>query len=413
MDYGLIGERLEHSYSAEIHRLLRGYDYRLRPLPRGALPGFFARRDFRGINVTIPYKRDVIPFCDALGETAQRAGSVNTVIKREDGTLFGDNTDLAGFNYMLRGEGIALAGREVLILGSGGASLTAQLAAADAHAAKVTVVSRDGEVNYANAPARCPGAQVIINATPVGMYPHAGECPIDPALFTRAEAAADMIYNPLRSRFLQRAAALGLRRADGLAMLVAQAEESAILFTGVRVNPGAVERVLDTMRRGKENWVLIGMPGCGKSTVGKYLAEAAGRPFADTDALAEKEVGMPLPEHFARCGEAAFREVEARVIEEIGAKTGLVIATGGGAVLREENVAALRQNGRLLWIQRPAELLAQAGRPLSAGLEALREMERRRLPLYSNAADMHIYHEEDWERVQREALRLFKEGEST
>ncbi|MDR3313546.1 MAG: shikimate dehydrogenase [Oscillospiraceae bacterium] len=408
MEYGLIGEHLGHSYSAEIHRLLRGYAYQLCPIAPAELPAFFARRDFRGINVTIPYKKDVLPYCDALGETARRVGSVNTILRGADGKLFGDNTDLAGFGYMLRRAGISLAGKQVLVLGSGGASLTAQLAAADAAAASVTVVSRAGATNYENAAQRCPGTQVILNATPVGMFPHAQHCPIDPALFPRAEAAVDMIYNPLRSRLLQKAAALGLRCTDGLAMLVAQAEEAATLFTGQRAAPGAVERVLRQLRGSTENWVLIGMPGCGKSTIGAALAKAAGRPFVDTDDLAAVQAGVPLPEYFATHGEAAFRELEARVIREIGVKTGLVIATGGGAVLRAENAVALRQNGRVLWLRRPVERLARSGRPLSSGLAELRAMEAHRLPFYERAADMQLQHNEDWDAVQEAALRLFQ-----
>lgn len=410
MDYGLIGEHLGHSYSAEIHRLLRGYDYRLCPLAPAELPAFFARRDFKGINVTIPYKQSVVAYCDALSETARRAGCVNTILRRADGSLFGENTDLAGLNYLLRRAKIELESREVLILGSGGASRTARLAATDARAASITVVSRASEINYTNVAQRYPRTQVIVNTTPVGMFPHSEGCPIDPALFSRAEAAVDMIYNPLRSRFLQRAAALGLRRANGLPMLVAQAEASAALFTG-EADHGAIERVLRTMQRRTENWVLIGMPGCGKSGIGAYLAQTAGRPFIDTDEIAAARAGMPLPEHFARYGEAAFREIETEVCREVGKKTGLVIATGGGAVLRPENVAALRQNGRLLWLRRPVERLAQADRPLSAGLDALRAMEQKRLPIYEQAADMQLLHNEDWEWVQAQALRMFEQKE--
>jgi len=405
MDFGLIGERLGHSYSPEIHRRLRGYAYQLCPMAPTELPAFFARRDFRGINVTIPYKQAVIPWCDALSETARRVGAVNTIVHRADDSLYGDNTDPAGFAFLLREAGIGLAGKRVLILGNGGASLTVQLVAADLGAKSATVADFNLDVNYSNLYERCPGAQVIVNATPVGMYPLGEDCPVEPERFPRLEAVADLIYNPLRTRFLQKAERLGLKTADGLSMLVAQAAASAELFTGAPCGENDITRVLSELRRDLENWVLIGMPGCGKTTVGRFLAQKSGRPFVDLDLEIEKYAGRPGREILVTQGEAAFRALESQVAARFGAKTGQVIATGGGTVLRHENVEALRQNGRLLWIKRAARFLATSGRPLSVDLESL---ERARQSFYEAAADMQIAHDEDWEMLFMKAWEVFR-----
>ena len=404
MIFGLIGEHLGHSYSPEIHGRLRGYGYQLRPMPPEELPAFFARREFRGINVTIPYKKAVIPYCDALSETARRVGAVNTIVHRSDGTLYGDNTDPAGFRYMLEEAGIELAGKHVLVLGNGGAALTVRLAASDAGARGITVADFDLDINYDNLYERCPGAQVIVNATPVGMFPRGEGCPAWPERFPALEAAADLIYNPLRTRFLQKAKALGLKTADGLSMLVAQAAASAALFTGEDSGEGETARVLASLRRDLENWVLIGMPGCGKTTLGQRLAERSGRPFVDLDLEIEKLTGKPGSEILVTQGEAAFRELEAQVAAQFGARTGQVIATGGGAVLRRPNVEALRSNGRLLWIRRGMQYLATAGRPLSVDLENL---ERVRRPCYEGAADAQIEHNEDWDGLFEQAWEVF------
>jgi len=400
MAFGLIGEHLGHSYSPEIHKRLRGYEYELCPMPPAALPAFFARREFQGINVTIPYKQAVIPYCDALSDTARRVGAVNTIVRRSDGTLYGDNTDPAGFQFMLNEAGIALTGKHVLILGNGGASLTVKLIAAELGAKSITVIGRsDFESMVAH-----KNTQVIVNATPVGMFPHGEGCPAEPERFPALEAAADLIYNPLRTRFLQKARKVGLATADGLSMLVAQAAASAVLFTGEDCGEGEAARVLTGLRRDLENWVLIGMPGSGKSSLGQRLAEKSGRPFVDLDLEIEKFAGRPGSDILVTQGEAAFRELEAQMVSLFGAKTGQVIATGGGAVLRRPNVEALRSNGRLLWIRRDRQYLATAGRPLSVDLESL---ERERRPFYEGAADVQIEHNEDWETAFEKAWEVF------
>jgi len=400
MTFGLIGGHLGHSYSPEIHKRLRGYDYELCPMAPEALPAFFARRDFKGINVTIPYKQTVMPWCDALSDTARQVGAVNTIVRREDGTLFGDNTDPAGFRYMLEEAGIALAGKHVLVLGSGGASLTVKLIAAELGAASVAVISRgafDGMYAHQN-------AQVIVNATPVGMFPHGEGCPAEPDRFPALEAVSDLIYNPLRTRFVQKAQKLGLQTADGLSMLVAQAGASIGLFTGEACGERDIASVLASLRRDLENWVLIGMPGSGKTTLGQRLAERSGRPFIDLDQEIERQEGRPGSEILVIQGEAAFREIEARIAARFGAGTGQVIATGGGAVLRPGNPEALRSNGKLLWIRRDTRYLATQGRPLSIDLENL---ERVRKPFYEAAADAQVEHNEDWEMLSEKAWRAF------
>ena len=404
MEYALIGEHLGHSYSPEIHRMLRDYDYRLCELSPTELPAYFARRDFKGINVTIPYKQAVIPFCDTLGETARRAGAVNTIVKRSDGTLFGENTDLEGFQFMLREAEIDLTGRHVLILGGGGASRTVQLAAADAGANGVSVADLGENVNYTNIYEHCRTAQVIINATPVGMYPKACDCLVELSRFPALEAVVDLIYNPLRTCLLQQAERLNLRNINGLSMLVAQAAAAATLFTGEAQGTEEITSIIANMYHNMENWVLIGMPGCGKSTIGTYLAWRSGRSFIDLDCEIERQVGESCNDILRQRGESAFRDIESRIAQEIGTKTGLVIATGGGTVLRDRNVTALRQNSKLLWIRRDAAKLATEGRPLSVDVRAL---EKVRTPAYEAAADAQISHNEDWEMLQQKAWEVF------
>jgi len=397
MQFGLIGRHLGHSYSPEIHKRLHGNDYQLVPMEPQELPAFFARRSFSGINVTIPYKVDAMHFCDALGETARRAGCVNTIIKRADGTLFGDNTDLAGFQFMLRRAGIDLHGKHVLILGAGGASQTVQLACADAQVASLTIADKDDSK-------ACPQAEVLINTSPVGMYPHADDCPVDLRDYPNLQAVADLIYNPRRTRLLQQAEQLGLLNTDGLSMLVAQAAAAAQLFLGQPIDDSHTAQVLHSLNAELQNWVLVGMPGCGKSTVGLALAKRSGRKFIDIDREIAQRSGMQPAEIIQQQGEPAFRDIESQVVADISAKTGLVIATGGGAVLREGNRQALRQNARVLWIQRANAHLARDGRPLSVNLD---DLLAARTPAYQDAADLTITHNEDWDNLIEQAWSVF------
>ncbi|MBQ7160819.1 MAG: shikimate kinase [Clostridia bacterium] len=389
MDIGLIGRKLGHSLSPEIHKYLGSYEYTLRPMEPEELDRFFAERDFRGVNVTIPYKKDAAERCDELSETARRIGCVNTVIKRPDGSLWGDNTDYFGFSYMADLAGIDFKNQKTLILGSGGASLTARLVAADKGASEVIVISRTGENNYGNLD-RHSDAGIIVNCTPVGMYPENGKRIVDLSAFPRLRGVLDMIYNPFRTPLILDAQAGNIRCSDGLPMLVAQGAKSAEYF---RVNENLkpdIPAICRAVRAEKLNIVLVGMPGCGKSTVASVLAKDLGREKLDTDDMVRARAGKPIPAIFAEEGEAAFRDLEAACVYEAARGSGRVIATGGGAVLRRENREALRGNSAVVFLERPVNELSTGGRPLSKDAETLERMYAERLPLYRETADITV-----------------------
>ncbi len=385
MEYGLIGERLGHSYSPRIHRFFGDYDYQLYPMPIQDVETLLREKRFKGLNVTIPYKQTVLPFCDALSQEVQAIGSANTLVNR-DGKLFAYNTDLAGMLSMLDRAGIGLTGKKVVILGSGGTSLTAQAACRVQRARETVVVSRSGPVTYEDLYANHADAEIILNATPVGMYPKNLVSPIELSRFPKVQGVADVIYNPAKTALLLDAEAAGIPCIDGLWMLVAQAWHAAKLFLDAEIPEEKVQEAYRAVRKDCLNLVLVGMPGCGKSTQGKRAAELMGKGFVDLDAEIVKRYG-PIPEIFASQGEQGFRAIESEVVKEFGKESGLVIATGGGAILRPENVRALRQNGKIIWLRRAVEQLSTKGRPLSVNLDRLREMEEIRLPLYRACAD--------------------------
>ena len=387
MEYGLLGERLGHSFSPQIHRDLAGYDYQLLPTPPEAVEDLFARRAFQGLNVTIPYKRTVMPLCDEIDPRAAAIGAVNTVVNR-NGRLTGYNTDIDGFLYMARRAGVDMAGKKVVILGSGGTSRTARAAAGELGAREIVTVSRHGEDNYQNL-SRHADAQVLVNTTPVGMYPNWGQSPVSLESFPALEGVLDVVYNPLRTALLLQAEERGLPRSCGLPMLVAQAKRAAELFTGQNINDSRTEAVLHGLREQLTSIVLIGMPGCGKTTVGRTLAGKLGRTFVDLDEEIVRRAGMSIPEIFAREGEAGFRERESALVREFGERTGLVVSTGGGVVTRRENYIPLKQNGLLLHLRRDPAALPTDGRPLSQAT-APEELWRRRAPLYAAFADGEI-----------------------
>ena len=406
MEYGLIGERLGHSHSPKIHGLLADYDYQLRELSPEELPAFLEARDFRGLNVTIPYKKTVLPWCGALGEGARRIGCVNTLVRQADGTLFGDNTDYYGFCTTLRRGGVDPKGRHCLVLGSGGTSLTATKALEDLGAASVERVSRSGTLNYENVYDRTD-AEIIVNTTPVGMFPNNGNAAVDLSRFPHLKGVADVVYNPLKTAFLLQAEALGIPHAGGLPMLVAQAKRAAELFTGEEISDEKMEAVLRQVKADVTNLVLIGMPGSGKSTLGRLAAELLDRPFLDADSFIVERAGMSIPEIFEKEGEEGFRKRETEALAELGKRSGVVIATGGGAVLRSENLPLLRQNGWICRLRRPVEELPLEGRPLSASPQRLKEMEAEREPYYAAAADWVLSNVGKPEELAKELANAF------
>ena len=399
--YGLLGRRLGHSWSVPIHQALGCEDYRLIELEPEELGNFLRREDIGGLNVTIPYKRDVMAFCDVIDEGAKAIGSVNTLVRR-GGKLYGYNTDIDGFLYMLRRARISLMGKKVVVLGSGGASLTAQAAAKREGAREVVVVSRTGPDNYENLPQRHGDAEVLVNTTPVGMWPRLEEAPVDLRLLPAVTDVVDVIYNPGRTNLLLQASGwnrnefyyddLGLwderyfRCAGGLSMLAAQAKRAEELFFDRTIPDGDTEKIVAWLWQDRTNIVLVGMPGCGKTTVGRELARLSGKPLADLDEEIVRRAGKSIPDIFREEGEAAFRELEAQVLADVCARSGQVIATGGGAVLRAENRAAMRRTGWVYFLCRNLEELPTDGRPLSQK-GSLEEMYRVRKPLYSAAAD--------------------------
>ena len=387
--YGLIGAKLGHSYSKIIHEKIADYTYTLLPLPTEAeARAFFEKREFAAVNVTIPYKQMVIPCCDEVDPRAKAIGAVNTVVNR-GGKLYGYNTDYAGFAYLAKAHGVDFAGKTVLVLGTGGTHATVSAVCRDGGAKEILTASRtgkDGALTYEQAAARSD-VQIVVNTTPCGMYPQTGQCLLDIAALPQLQAVLDVVYNPFSTELVLRAKDKGLAAAGGFEMLVAQAVYAAEYFTGRALDcETLIPKISRELKKELQNVVLIGMPGCGKSTVGAVLAQKLGKTFVDADAEIERRTGKAIPDIFAQEGEEAFRRYEADVIADLTRQNRQVIACGGGVVKTPQNLHALRQNGPVLWVQRPIEKLATAGRPLSKGGEALRRMEHERLPLYRAAA---------------------------
>ncbi len=388
MRCGLIGHPLAHSLSPAIHRFFGEYDYRLFDLEETKLAAFLRDTALDGCNVTVPYKRAVLPFCARLSPQAAAIGSVNTLVRGEDGRFTGHNTDYAGFDYLLRRMGISPAGKTVAILGSGGTARTVQAVCRDRGARAIAVCSRtpgDGTVGYDD-PALA-GTQILVNTTPVGMWPQCPAAPVSLRQFPAAETVIDVIYNPLRTALCDEAAARGISFQNGLPMLAAQAAASAALFGAASVTDERIEAACAAIEKQQTNIVLIGMPGCGKTAVGQALAAALGRPFVDLDDEVARLAGKPAADLIAEEGEEAFRRWEHEAVTAQGRLTGAVIATGGGVVTRPENRLPLWQNGRILFLQRSLDRLPTAGRPLSVDLPALYA---RRLPLYRAFADTEV-----------------------
>ena len=409
--YGLLGRKLSHSWSVPIHTALGCQGYRLIELEPDELEGFLRQPNIGGLNVTIPYKRDVMPFCDVIDPMAEAIGSVNTLTRRADGKLYAFNTDAAGFCWMAERTGISFTGKKTVVLGSGGASLTAVACAKKLGAREVVVISRSGENNYGNL-SRHADADIVVNTTPVGMFPNNGAAAVDLATFPRCSGVLDVVYNPRRTALLLQAEALGIPCSDGLPMLVAQAKAAEEHFFEKSIPDSENERILALLRQECTNIVLIGMPGCGKTTVGQALAELTGREAVDIDRRIVERAGCSIPEIFAHGGESAFRALEQEETAEAGKLSGKIILTGGGVIKDERNYASLHQNGRIYHLIRDISVLPTNGRPLSQGTD-LSAMWREREPLYARFRDVEIQNDGSLQETAAAIWRDFCENSGT
>ena len=386
--FGLLGEPLSHSFSPFIHGELSNYEYRLYEKKPDELSRFFTNPEFDGINVTMPYKKDVIPYCKSLSKTAQFIGSVNTILRQPDGTFHGDNTDIYGFAYLLKRTGIDVSDGKIIILGGGGSSLTVQAVFQEMNLQETVVISRRGVDNYENIHKHYD-AKVIVNTTPVGMYPDNWVSPIDLKMFRHCRAVIDLIYNPRRTELLLQAEELGIANQNGLSMLVAQAKKAAELFTNAPIDDSKIEEIITKIDNRTRNIVFIGMPGCGKTSIGKALSEKMGREFVDSDDLIVQLSGKSIPDIFAEDGEEVFRKIETDALKILCKRSCLIIATGGGIVTQPRNKNIIRQNSIVVYLDRNITELPLSNRPVSIrdGVEALAAV---RLPLYEQWSDVKL-----------------------
>ena len=409
MEYGCIGEKLSHSFSKIIHNEICDYDYELYEIKKDELKTLLTERKFKAINVTIPYKQDVIPYLDSIDEFALKIGAVNTIVNK-NGKLLGYNTDFSGMCCLIENSKIDLKNKKVLILGSGGTSKTAFAVASYLGAKEIYKVSRkstESSISYDDAHKLHNDAHIIINTTPVGMYPKIGESAIDISDFNKLEGVVDAVYNPLRTALVTSALKRGIKAVGGLYMLVAQAVFAAELFTDKAIDNGEIDRIYKKILLSKENIVLTGMPGCGKTTIGKALAKELNKEFIDIDDEIVKETGKPITEIFAEGGEELFRNIETQVIKRFSALQNCVISTGGGAILKEINIDFLKENGRIFYIDRPLEFLVTTDdRPLSSNREMLKKRFEERKDIYEATADFKLRAGND---IHKNALAL-KEG---
>ena len=406
MRCGLLGRKLGHSYSPLIHSMLGSYEYVLFEKEPHHLEEFLRCTDFTGCNVTIPYKKDVIPFLDELSPVARKLGAVNTIVRSSDGKLVGHNTDYYGFQSLLARSGIQVSGKKVLVLGSGGASNTAVHVLKE-QGADVVVISRSGVNNYENIHIH-EDASVIVNTTPVGMYPNAGVSPVSLDSFRHLSGVIDVIYNPSKTKLLQDAEERDIPCINGLWMLVAQAKEASEWFTGKKADDGSIEHIHRVLNSKMRNVVLIGMPGCGKSSVASLLSEKMNRPVFDSDAHVQQVSERSIPDIISTDGEATFRHLETQALRELGQKSGIILATGGGCVTIPENEPLLRQNGTVIWIQRDIDLLPTDGRPLSQ-TNKLSDLYQKRKPLYSDFSDFTIVNNGEIRDAVNSIIKLWED----
>ena len=410
MKYGLIGEKLGHSFSKDVHGMLADYNYELCEIPKDELCDFMTKADFTAINVTIPYKEAVIPYLSYISEEAKKIGAVNTIVKK-GGKLYGYNTDFSGMSAQINKMRLNLKGKKTVILGTGGTSKTARAVAESMGASPILVVSRtkkDGAIDYTELMEEHLDAEIIINTTPVGMYPANDGCPIDATRFTKLEGVIDAIYNPIRTKLVLDALEMGAVAEGGLYMLVAQAVYASEIFLGVKYPREKLDKIFKKIRRKKENIVLIGMPASGKSTVSALLSSELSREGCDTDELIKAARGVSIPEIFANEGEEKFRDYESEAVAVASKKNGSVIATGGGAVLRKENVKMLKQNGVLFFIDRPPEkLVPTIDRPLASDIDAIKKRYDERYAIYRAAADVVIDADDTPVNVTKKIMGVF------
>ena len=397
MKFGLIGKTLVHSFSPAIHSRIGDYEYKLYPLEPEQVADFVQTTDLDGFNVTIPYKQTAMPLCKEISQRAKAIGSINTMLRLPDGSWYGDNTDYDGFLYQLGKDVETLKGKKALVLGGGGSSQTVQKVLCDCEIPFTVITHKE---NTPETLARHPDAEFIINTTPVGMYPNNGDSPADLSLFPNCRLMLDLIYNPSKTALILQAESLGIPARNGLSMLVAQGVRAGELFMNQSLPKTLVETITDTIRRQTLNIVLIGMPGCGKTTVANLLSELTGRKVADTDDLIRTKAGMEIPEIFSKRGEPYFRKLETEALREISKESGLIIATGGGIVKTLENLDLIRQNSICIFLDTDLSKLDTAGRPLSlsTGVETLYS---ERLPLYQTWSDF-TYKTTDFAQTARQ-----------
>ncbi len=409
MKYGLIGEKLGHSFSKPIHESLCDYEYDLHPVAKEEFDDFMKKKDFLGINVTIPYKQSVIPYCDEFSDAAKSIGCVNTIVKRFDGSLFGHNTDYNGFLYLVKKTGIDFNNKNVIILGKGATSLTVKAVSKDLNAKSITRISRTGEFDYNNI-YNLVDTHIIINTTPVGMYPNNGECIVDLKRFPKLFGVLDVVYNPLKTELIIRAQEQNLLCNSGLTMLVAQAKYAAEYFSNKTIADSQIDKIEADIRKNISNLVLVGMPGCGKSTIGKIFADKIGMKFVDIDYEIAKKAKKSIAEIFETDGEQVFRDLETKIIAEYSLEKNFVISAGGGAVIREENRHNLKQNSIVVCVERDINLLATENRPLSKNNLELEKLARDRKEFYNLACDVKLQNNGSLEETVKSLEEVYYEA---
>lgn len=415
MKFGLIGKKLGYSRSKEIHTELASYEYNMIELDENKLEDFIKSNDYSGFNITIPYKKSIIPYCSSLSEKAKRTGSVNTVCYDKERKLHGFNTDYYGFIYACKRSGINPKDMNVLVFGSGGTSETVQAALRDMDAKSINVISRTGENTYDDL-SKFTKSDILINTTPVGTYPGNNTSVANVDDFPQCKAVFDVIYNPMRTRLIQDARKRQLKYSNGFPMLVAQAKYASILFTqrngmsekdiihGHDTTDDDIEKIIKKITDKAFNVILIGMPGSGKSSIGKIVAKTMGKKFTDIDTEIENQAGIMIPEIFSKYGEKKFRSMESDIIAAKCQESGQVIASGGGAVLAPQNLAAMKQNGVLIWLKRDLKLLPKHGRPLSKNIDALHSLYAERKSIYEKNSDIQINNDGTLENIAHETI---------